>query len=89
MMPDMRIGLSGIAVLGLVASASAAPPAPPAPPAFKPVSLEGLGDGIRHYRNRNGADYPTYAANQIVEIAGNILLMQRSSGGWIENQSVQ
>jgi len=82
MMPGMRIALPGVALLGL-----AVPVAPaPAPRAFTAVSLDGLGDGIRHYRNRHGADYPTYPAQQIVEIADNILLMQRTSGGWIENQ---
>jgi PelA/Pel-15E family pectate lyase len=50
------------------------------------VSLEGLADGIHHYRNRNGADYAKYAPEQIVEIADNLLLYQRANGGWIENQ---
>jgi PelA/Pel-15E family pectate lyase len=50
------------------------------------VSLDGLADGINHYRNRNGADYAKYAPDQIAEIADNVLLYQRANGGWIENQ---
>lgn len=50
------------------------------------MSLAGLADGIHHYRNRNGSDYPTYRPDQIEAIAENVLLTQRSNGGWIENQ---
>ena len=80
----MRRRLAGVIVIGALGCAVVPPP--PAPRVLTAVSLAGLGDGIHHYRNRNGADYPTYAPGQIVEIADNILLLQRSNGGWIENQ---
>jgi PelA/Pel-15E family pectate lyase len=86
-----RLGLPLPAMFAVVVlSACAAPaPRPPrasAPRAFRAVSLDGLADGINHYRNRNGSGYATYAPEQIVEIAGNVLLYQRANGGWIENQ---
>jgi PelA/Pel-15E family pectate lyase len=62
------------------------PVAPPPAPRTTAVSLDGLADGIKHYRNRHGADYAKYAPEQIVEIAENLLLYQRANGGWIENQ---
>ncbi len=34
----------------------------------------------------HGDDYPRYAPDQVARIADNILLYQRSDGGWIENQ---
>ena len=70
----------------LAACASAPAPPPVAPSRFTAVSLEGLADGIKHYRNRHGGDYAKYAPEQIVEIADNVLLYQRANGGWIENQ---
>jgi PelA/Pel-15E family pectate lyase len=78
-----RLWLPGLAAL----AACAATPAPaPVAPRTTAVSLEGLADGIKHYRNRHGADYAKYAPEQIVEIADNVLLYQRANGGWIENQ---
>lgn len=53
---------------------------------YAPVSLEGFADGIHHWRNRYGDAYAKYTPEQIVEIADNVLLYQRSNGGWIENQ---
>ncbi len=86
MIADLRLWLPGIAALA--ACAATASPAPPPPTASKTtaVSLDGLADGIKHYRNRSGADYAKYAPEQIVEIAENVLLYQRANGGWIENQ---
>jgi PelA/Pel-15E family pectate lyase len=76
----------------LPATAPAPAPAPDAatlatsPVAHTAVSLDKLADGIKHYRNRNGADYTRYAPEQIALIAENVLLYQRANGGWIENQ---
>jgi PelA/Pel-15E family pectate lyase len=81
--------------IGACAAASAPSPraaalvptaAPAAARRYTAVSLAGLADGIHHYRNRNGSGYATYAPDQIVEIADNVLLYQRANGGWIENQ---
>src|SRR5262252_8850074 len=84
---DFPLWLPGLAVLAACAGTpSPAPVAPPPAPRTTAVSLEGLADGIKHYRNRHGADYAKYAPEQIVEIAENLLLYQRANGGWIENQ---
>jgi PelA/Pel-15E family pectate lyase len=87
MLNNVPFWLPGVAVLA--ACATTPSPAlvtrPPAPP-MTAVSLDGLADGIKHYRNRHGADYAKYAPEQIVEIAENLLLYQRANGGWIENQ---
>lgn len=53
---------------------------------YKAISLSGMSDGIKHWRDRHGNDYAKYADTQIVEIANNILLYQRDNGGWIENR---
>lgn len=50
------------------------------------VSLDGFGDAIHHWRNVHGSDYATYRADQVREIADNVLLYQRDNGGWIENR---
>ena len=82
MVNDFPFWLPGVAVL----AACAATPSPvpvtraPAPP-MTAVSLDGLADGIKHYRNRHGAVYAKYAPEQIVEIAENLLLYQRANGG--------
>lgn len=49
-------------------------------------SLDGFSDGIHHWRNERGDDYPRYAPSDVVQIADNLLLYQRKDGGWIENQ---
>jgi PelA/Pel-15E family pectate lyase len=74
------------ALAACAATTGPAPVGPPPAPGTTAVSLEGLADGIKHYRNRHGADYAKYAPEQIVEIADNVLLYQRANGGWIENQ---
>jgi len=69
-----------------VETASAAPLPKPAPPPLVPIPLERFEDGARHYRNANGiSEYPRYLPEQYVAIAENILLHQRSNGGWREN----
>jgi PelA/Pel-15E family pectate lyase len=54
-------------------------------PAFgvEPISLDGFRDGINHWKNgQNVDDYPVYRPEQVREIADNLLLYQRASGGW-------
>lgn len=53
---------------------------------YKAISLEGMSDSIKHWRNRYGSNYAKYADSQIVEIANNVLLYQRDNGGWVENR---
>jgi PelA/Pel-15E family pectate lyase len=48
--------------------------------------LTGFEDAIHHWRNVHGDTYPRYDANQVAQIADNILRYQRVDGGWIENQ---
>jgi PelA/Pel-15E family pectate lyase len=55
-------------------------PAPPVP------SLAGFEDAIHHWRNVHGDRYPRHAPDQVAAIADNILLYQRASGGWKENE---
>lgn len=50
------------------------------------ISIEGFRDGIHHYQNKNGKDYPRYQENETAKIADNLLLYQKDIGGWIENQ---
>jgi PelA/Pel-15E family pectate lyase len=54
------------------------------PPASIP--LDGFNDGIHHWRNGQGNDYPRLPAEDTVGIADNLLLYQRADGGWIQNQ---
>jgi PelA/Pel-15E family pectate lyase len=51
-----------------------------------PPSLELFADAIHHWQNRHGSAYPRYRADQVEEIADNLLLYQRDHGGWIENR---
>jgi PelA/Pel-15E family pectate lyase len=48
--------------------------------------LAGFADGIHHYQNKNGKDYPRLSEDDIDGISENILLYQKNVGGWIENQ---
>jgi PelA/Pel-15E family pectate lyase len=54
------------------------------PPASLP--LDGFNDGIHHWQNGQGNDYPRLSAKDTVGIANNLLLYQRADGGWIQNQ---
>ncbi len=78
--------VKGAGIAFALAACAVTPTPTPVAPRAAAISLEGLADGIKHYRNRNGADYAKYAPEQIVEIADNLLLYQRANGGWIENQ---
>ncbi len=50
------------------------------------IPLDGFKDGIHHWQNLHGSDYPRHAPEDYVRIADNILLYQRHDGGWIENR---
>jgi PelA/Pel-15E family pectate lyase len=51
------------------------------------ADLRGFDDGIHHWRNKhNRIEYERYPPEQIAAIADNILLWQRSNGGWKENE---
>lgn len=53
-------------------------------------SVEQFGDGAKHYRDGSGKEeYERYSAEQVSEIANNILLMQRDNGGWTANWDPQ
>jgi PelA/Pel-15E family pectate lyase len=52
----------------------------------QPIPIDGFSDGINHYRNeKETRDYARLGPDQYREIAENILLYQRSSGGWPKN----
>lgn len=54
--------------------------------AYTAITMDGFSDGVNHYRNGTGtSEYARYEPEQIVEIASNILLHQRSNGGWASN----
>jgi len=56
------------------------------PPAYTPIPVQGFEDGVKHYRDASGeTEYARYAVEDIVAIADNVLLHQRSNGGWRSN----
>ena len=62
----------------------AAPPA--ASRAYTAIDTSGFKDGIKHYQNKTDQkDYPRYQEDQIFQIASNLLIYQRSNGGWPAN----
>ena len=66
------------------------PPASVLEAAHTPISLLGFEDSASHYqKRRRSTDYPKYDPAQIAGIAENILLHQRSNGGWPENWDPQ
>lgn len=90
----MRFPCLAMAILSALACAACVTTVPDAgsmqpvhdPDSYAAVPLEGFADGIHHWRNRYGDGYARYEPQQIIEIADNVLLYQRSNGGWIENQ---
>lgn len=55
--------------------------------AATPLPLDGFADCIHHWQNANHTrDYPRLAEDDVRGIADNILLYQRSNGGWRENE---
>ncbi len=52
-----------------------------------PISIDGFSDGIKHYRDKSGReDYPRYDVANVISIGDNLLVWQRSNGGWPANQ---
>ncbi|MBW7864337.1 MAG: pectate lyase [Candidatus Hydrogenedens sp.] len=52
-----------------------------------PPTVDKFSDGVKHYRDGSGStEYGRYAAEQVREIAENVLLYQRSNGGWPPNR---
>jgi PelA/Pel-15E family pectate lyase len=69
-----------------VAPSAVAPAAPEATTAKVSVATTGFADGAKHFRDaKDDASYARHAEDQVSAIAGNILLHQRSSGGWATN----
>ncbi len=62
--------------------------APPA--AYVPISLAPFKDNAKHYRDQSDrSDYARYDEREITKIADNVLLYQRSNGGWPPNWDPQ
>lgn len=52
-----------------------------------PISIDGFSDGVKHYRDKSGReDYPRYDVANVISIGDNLLVWQRSNGGWPANQ---
>lgn len=86
-----------LAVGGLLLACSAEKPAPEADTSaassrsssvvYQAVPIDDFYDAIKHWNDRTGeTDVPHYEQHQIVEIAENIMLYQRDSGGWPTNK---
>lgn len=64
---------------------------------FPPISLEPFGDSMRHWYGIHDdanivnpvTNQPKYKETQITKIADNIILFQRSNGGWPKNYDMQ
>ena|GEM_PF-1705577 len=55
--------------------------------AYRPISVDGFHDAIKHWNDRTGETGAAYyELDQIEAIADNLLLYQRDSGGWPSNQ---
>lgn len=60
---------------------------------FKKIDVSGFDNSARHWYNIKSNDNiieplpekPRYSANQVLEIADNILLFQKNNGGWAKN----
>ncbi|REK10278.1 MAG: pectate lyase [Planctomycetota bacterium] len=54
--------------------------------AAEAIPLKAFSDGIKHWKNGQDSDgYDAYEAEQVREIADNLLLYQRANGGWPPN----
>lgn len=54
---------------------------------YQPISIDDFYDAIKHWNDRTGeTGVPHYELHQIKEIADNIILYQRDSGGWPTNK---
>lgn len=56
------------------------------PASAQGLSLYGFEDAIHHWQMKRGEDYPRHDPGDVDAIAGNILLMQRNHGGWVQNR---
>lgn len=55
---------------------------------YKPISLAGFADAIKHWQDQNKTERENYyTPSDIKGIANNLLLFQRSSGGWPKNKN--
>jgi hypothetical protein len=76
--------LIALASITLVSLASGR--APSAAQATEPIPISAFGDGIRHWKNGHNVEkYAAYEPAQVRQIADNLLLYQRASGGWPPN----
>jgi PelA/Pel-15E family pectate lyase len=65
--------------------------------ALAPIDTAGFRDSAHHWRNINQPervmqavkDQPSYAPEQVREIATNLLLFQRANGGWVKDYDMQ
>ena len=79
-----KIILSAVlfALIALVATAQQGNNAP----TYTAIPVSGFSDSINHYRHDDANKaYPRYAPEEIDKIAANMLLYQRSNGGWSKN----
>jgi PelA/Pel-15E family pectate lyase len=75
---------STLAALGLLIAVPAAAAA-----GYQAIPLDGFADSIKHWQDRTGDRNTTtthYRPEQIIEITENLLLYQRSNGGWPPNK---
>ncbi|AWH19487.1 pectate lyase [Stenotrophomonas sp. ZAC14D2_NAIMI4_7] len=71
--------------LGMAAAAAQAGP-PPASPASPAIPVASFNDGVNHWRSGHAEGYARLQPQQYRQIADNLLLLQRRSGGWPVNQ---
>lgn len=71
--------------LGMAATAAQAG-APPASPASQAIPVASFNDGVNHWRSGHAEGYARLQPQQYRQIADNLLLLQRRSGGWPVNQ---
>ena len=78
-------GLSASSLAG--GDKSHATPQSPQKASYRPIPIDGFQDAIKHWNDRTGErQVDHYELHQTREIAGNILLYQRDSGGWPTNK---
>lgn len=82
----MRFGVQAAILAGGVAMLAAAGAFAAPPAADKPIPLDGFDDAVGHWKNAHGDADARYPATDYKAIADNILLLQRDTGGWIQNQ---
>ncbi|WP_254051184.1 pectate lyase [Stenotrophomonas sp. ESTM1D_MKCIP4_1] len=73
-------------LLGLCTAATAADAAPPLDPAIPAIPVGSFNDGVNHWRSGHADGYARLQPRQYRQIADNLLLLQRHSGGWPVNQ---